>query len=432
MEQKQRFVSLAQSGHFSVRELCENFGVSRKTGHKWLARYRQDGSSGLADRSRAPKSVTGRTEESIERLIVAEKRLRSTWGPKKIRDVLMVKHGLENPPAVSTVGEVLKRHGLVKARKRRGGLFTVERSTLTAPERCNHVLGVDFKGWFMLGDGERCDPLTVSDLFSRYVMKAEAMPDMTVRWTKREFRSVFRRYGLPEIIRVDNGSPFASMGPGGLSRLSVWWISLGIEVQFSRPGCPQDNGCHERMHRTMKSECCVPGSVNRWAQQQRFDRWRKIFNEERPHEALKMRRPAEVYQPSAKRLDERIKPMLYDIGVETRKVTKGGFISLNGNACYVGESFTGVDVAIEVNPETGLTGLRFANVKLGWLEKGPNARLRPPAYAERWERKLAAESDQKWIKKCNPCGRFVSNPCSRSYRSKRCHSKRCHTAKGVR
>ncbi|MGB6222452.1 integrase core domain-containing protein, partial [Haloferula sp.] len=339
--------------------------------------------------------VANRTEECVERLIVAEKRLHSTWGPKKIHDVLWVKHGLKSRPAISTVGEVLKRHGLVKTRKRRGGLFTVERSTPTTAERSNHVLGVDFKGSFMLGDGERCDPLTVSDLFSRFVMKVEAMPDMTVKWTKREFQCIFRRYGLPEIIRVDNGSPFASMGPGGLSRLSVWWISLGIEVQFSRPGCPQDNGCHERMHRTMKAECCVPGSVNRWAQQQRFDRWRKVFNEDRPHEALGMRRPAEVYQPSAKRLDERIKMELYDAGVETRRVNSGGFISLKGNACYVGESFVGVDVAVEENPETGLLGVRFANVKLGWLEKGPKARLRPPAYAELWKSKLASESKAK-------------------------------------
>lgn len=395
MEQKQRFVSLAESGRFTVTELCESLGISRKTGHKWLARYREGGTAGLGERSRAPKSVTNRTAESIQRLIVSEKRLHPTWGPKKIRRVLNSKHGVERPPAVSTVGEVLKRHGLVKARKRRGGLFTVERGTLTLPEHCNHVLGVDFKGWFMLDDGERCDPLTVSDLHSRFLLKAEAMPDMRVRWTQREFRSVFRRYGLPEIIRVDNGAPFASMGPAGLSKLSVWWIGLGIEVQFSRPGCPQDNGCHERMHRTMKAECCTPGSVNRRAQQQRFDRWRKEFNEERPHEALGMRTPSEVYQASARRLDERIKPRLYEVDVETKRVNKTGFISLNGNNCYVGESLIGVDVAIEESPDTGLLGVRYANVKLGWLEPSPNARLRPPAYAERWETKLAPESDEK-------------------------------------
>lgn len=389
MEQKQRFVSLLTSDRFTMVELCESFGISRKTGHKWKARYEAHGMGGLDDWSRAPKTVTSRTEEAVERLIVVEKRLHPTWGPKKIQRVLEVKHEVDRLPVVSTVGEVLKRHGLVKARKRRGGLFTVERGTLTPPERCNHVLGVDYKGWFTLGDGERCDPLTVSDLHSRYLMKAEAMPDMTVKWTQREFRSVFKRYGLPEIIRVDNGSPFASMGPAGLSRLSVWWIGLGIEVEFSRPGCPQDNGCHERMHRTMKAECCQPGSANRWAQQQRFDRWRRVFNDERPHEGIGMRTPAQVYQPSARRLDERIKPALYEAGVETKRVNKAGFISLNGNNCFVGESLIGVDVAVEESPETGLLAIRYANVKLGWLDRTPNARLRPPAYAERWESKLA-------------------------------------------
>jgi transposase InsO family protein len=389
MEQKQRFVSLAQSGRFSVTELCEEFGISRKTGHKWLARFREEGTAGLGERSRAPKSVSGRTAECIERLIVSERRLHPTWGPKKIRKVLNSKHGVERPPAVSTVGEVLKRHGLVKSARRRGGVFKVERATLSPPERCNHVLGVDFKGWFALGNGERCDPLTVSDLHSRFLLKAEALPQATTRWTKREFRSLFKRYGLPEIIRVDNGAPFASMGPGGLSKLSVWWISLGIEVQFTRPGCPQDNGCHERMHRTMKAECCRPASVNRWAQQQRFDRWRKVFNEQRPHEALGMRTPAEVYQASARRLDERIKPDLYSPGVETMKVGASGFIALNGSNCYVGESFGGVHVALDRDETTGLIHVRYANVKLGCLENAPNARLRPPAYAERWESKLA-------------------------------------------
>jgi len=162
MEQKERFVSLAQSGHFTVSELCEEFGISRKTGHKWLARYREGGRDGLAERSRAPKSVANRTPKERERLIVSEKRKHLTWGPKKIRRVLEVKHGVEKAPAISTIGEVLKRHGLVKARKGRGGVFKVERGDLTAPERCNQVYGVDFKGWFATGDGERCDPLTVT------------------------------------------------------------------------------------------------------------------------------------------------------------------------------------------------------------------------------------------------------------------------------
>jgi transposase InsO family protein len=307
----------------------------------------------------------------------------------------MVKHGVERPPAVSTVGEVLKRHGMVKARQRRGAVFKVERGTLTAPERNNHVFAVDFKGWFYTGDGERCDPLTVTDMYSRYLCRVDSLPQATTQWTQESFRALFRRQGLPEIIRVDNGTPFASMGPGGLSKLSVWWIGLGIEVQFSRPACPQDNGSHERMHRTMKAECCTPPSANLAAQQQRFDRWRKEFNEERPHEALGMRVPAQVYQASARRLDERIKPRLYELGVETHKVSANGFIALNGGNCFVGEAFGGAEVALEREEESGLIQVRYANVKLGSLEDVANARLQPPPYAERWKSKLATPSEAK-------------------------------------
>lgn len=387
MEQKQRFVSLAQSGHFTVSELCVEFGVARKTGHKWLARYAAHGMQGLGEWSRRPRSVTSRTPPEMEKLIVSEKRLHLTWGPKKIHRVLTSKHGVERPPAVSTVGEVLKRHGMVEARKRRGALFKVERGRLTAPERCNHVLAVDFKGCFWTADGERCDPLTATDLHSRYLLRAQALLQTTARWTAQAFRELFRRHGIPEIIRVDNGTPFASMGPGGLSKLSVWWIGLGIEVQFSRPACPQDNGSHERMHRTMKAECCTPPSANRFAQQQRFDRWRKEFNEERPHEALGMRVPAEVYHDSARRLDERIKPRLYELGTQTRSVSAAGFVALNGGNCYVGESFAGAEVALERDEKSGSLHVRYANVRLGSLDASPNARLRPTDCADRWESK---------------------------------------------
>jgi putative transposase len=387
MEQKQRFVSLAGSGHFTMTELCRDFGVSRKTGHKWVARHAVGGMSGLAEHSRAPKTVTCRTSDEIERLICTEKRLRSTWGPKKIQQILITKHGLESPPAVSTVGEVLKRHGLVAERRRRGAVFKMERGTLTAPERPNHVLGVDFKGWFLTGDGQRCDPLTVTDLHSRFILKIDALEEARTSFAKASFRALFRRQGIPEIIRVDNGAPFASQGPGGLSKLSVWWIGLGIEVQFSRPACPQDNGCHERMHRTLKAECCRPPSVNGYAQQQRFDRWRKDFNEQRPHEGLGMRMPADVYHPSAKRLDERVKPRLYPLGAEIRRVDSAGFIGLEGGRGYVGEAFIGVEVALERSETSDLIQVRYANVKLGQLDTSAKPRLLPAFSDKGWETK---------------------------------------------
>ena len=392
-EEKLRFVTLAISGRFTKTELCEEFGISRKTGHKLLSRYASHGLKGLEEQSRAPKSVASKTAAEVERLIVAERRLHPTWGPKKIVAVLGKKHGLERPPATSTVGAILKRNGLVEARRRRPGAFKIQREQLTEPERPNHVYGVDFKGWFDTADGERFDPLTVTDLHSRFLLRAEGLPQATTRWTKESFQAQFRRTGLPEIIRVDNGAPFASMGPGGLSKLSVWWIGLGIRVEFSRPGCPQDNGSHERMHRTMKAECCKPPSANAAAQQQRMDRWRKVFNEERPHEALEMRFPAEIYQPSPRRLNERIKPALYELGTETKRVGPGGNISLFGVQHYVGESFAGVDVAVETCEKDGLVHVRYANVKLGALDGcGGPGRLRPTASASRGRRNRTCQA----------------------------------------
>jgi transposase InsO family protein len=386
MQEKQRFINLAHCGRFTITELCEDFGISRKTGHKWLVRYADGGLKSLEEQSRAPKTVPARTDPSIERLIIKERRRKKTWGPKKIRQRLITQHGIENPPALSTIGGILKREGLIESRRQRAGIFKVERSDLTEAESPNHVMAVDYKGWFRTGDGERFDPLTVTDLYSRYILRTDGLPQATTRYTLRSFRTLFRNVGLPQIIRVDNGAPFASIGPGGLSKLSVWWISLGIEVEFTRPGCPQDNGSHERMHKTMKAECCTPPSANGQAQQQRMNRWKKEFNHERPHEALCMRCPADLYQASPRRLDESIKPDLYDLGVETKEVNAAGFIRLNGSSCYVGESFGGVDVAIE-RDESGLYKVRYANVNLGVLPDSPNARLRPPAYAERWAKK---------------------------------------------
>ena len=231
MEQKQRFIYLARSDGYTVKELCEEFEISRKTGHKWLSRYAAEGLAGLADRSRAPKRVESRTAVKVERLIVAEKVRHLTWGPKKIRQILKTRHGLEKPPAVSTVGEVLKRNGMVTARKRRGAVFAVERGALTVPEHCNHVFGVDFKGWFLTGDGERCDPLTVTDLYSRYLLQAAGLPQATTKWTMRAFRLLFARCG------------------------SAW----------DHPGGQRGTVCFEWSGRAQSLECVVDGAGDRGA-----------------------------------------------------------------------------------------------------------------------------------------------------------------------
>lgn len=379
-----KFVTLANSSRFTISELCEQFGISRKCGYKWLVRYAEGGVAALEDGSRAPHSVPLRTSEAIERLVVAERRLHPTWGPKKLRVVLERKHSMELPPAVSTLGEILRRHGMIEARRRRPGAFEVKRGELTEAVRPNHVWATDFKGWFYTQDQERCEPLTVTDLFSRYLVGVQALPQATQAWTRLAYENLFRVHGLPEIIRMDNGSPFGSIGPGGLSKLSVWWISLGIDVEFIKPASPQQNGSHERMHRTLKSECCQPASVNRAAQQKRFERWRKEFNEERPHEAIGQRVPADVYYKSAVRMDDGIAVDLYGPLVETHPVSATGTVSWQGRSWHVGEAFAGQAVVFEPREDDRIVGVRFANLVLG--EIGGDCqygRIRPTAFAKR-------------------------------------------------
>jgi len=387
MDQRLEFVTLAKSGRFEVLSLCREFGISRKTGYKWIERYRQHGREGLCDLSRAPKGCPGRTDAEVEAMVVMERRKHPTWGPKKIGKVLEVVHQIDRVPARSTIGEILKRNGMVEARRRRPGAFKVERSELQRAERNNQVWATDYKGWFYLGNAMRCDPLTVSDLYSRYIIRLEAVPQATQYWSRKAFERGFERYGVPEVMRVDNGSPFGSMGPGGLSKLSAWWITLGIRVEFTRPAHPQDNGSHERMHRTMKAECCQPASENRAAQQRRFERWRKHFNEERPHEAIGYRFPAEVYQASARRYDASVTADTYEAGAETYPVGDSGMVYWKGKNWAVGEAFIGLRVAMEANPEPDADPdtrlVRFANVELGVIGDHVCGRLRPTASAVR-------------------------------------------------
>jgi len=385
MTERARLVHLAEDGTYTLTELAKQFGISRKTAHKWVNRYHEGGLAFLEDRSRSPREIPHRTDEEIERLIVKERQLHPTWGGKKIHTILQTKHAIEKPPCIRTVDAVLKRHNLVRKRRKRGAVYKVERPELTEATRPHHVMTVDFKGWFTTGDGSKFEPLTIKDLYSHFLLRAVALPQSTTHWTQKSFAGLFRLEGVPEIIRVDNGSPFASMGPGGLSKLSVWWISLGIEVQFTRPGCPQDNGSHERMHRTMKEECCRPASANLKAQQLRMDRWKREYNQQRPHESLNQKIPADVYQESRRRLDEQIKCPLYDPGEKTVKVSSSGSIQVEGNSYYAGEAFVGQRVALD--EENGRTVVRYANVKLGYLPDKPNQRLMPYTYEKRYEKK---------------------------------------------
>jgi transposase InsO family protein len=394
MEEKHRFVSLATTGKFTLTELCADFKVSRKTGHKWLRRYQAEGTPGLRDRSRRPQRSPEQTVAQIEQLILRERRLHRTWGPKKIRVMLREKHRLKKPPSCSTIGRVLRRYGCTERPRRRPGLYEVLRSTPTKATQPNHVWTVDFKGWFTLGNGLRCDPLTVCDLHCHYVIGCRAQLDQQFGSTLRAFKKLMRHHGLPKIIRVDNGTPFASIGLGRLSRLSVWWINQGIAVEFIRPASPQENGSHERMHKDLKAEATRPPSPTLAAQQRRFERWQHTFNHERPHEALGMRRPAQIYRRSQRRLREDDSAVRYPKDCQVKRLSVTGHLCHEGHSYQVGEAFAHCRVGLKRN-RAGQTEIYFANRLLGHLLYDPAEQFRPKASIVPPDHKALAKTKPK-------------------------------------
>jgi len=381
MEERIRFAVLAAKGDEVFADLCRQFGISRKTGYKWLKRYRKLGIAGTRELSRRPDRCPHRTAAKVEALILRERRRHRSWGPKKLRELLRSDHAVTDPPACATIAKILRRHGVVGKRGRRrrhGAILRCGPRALTQPAAPNQVWTVDYKGWFRLGNGDRCDPLTISDLFSRYVLCLHAVWAATQACTRRAFLEVFRRYGLPEVIRVDNGSPFASMGLARLSKLSVWWVSLGIQVEFIQPASPYQNGAHERMHKTLKAEATQPPSANRRAQQRRFDRWRQQFNHQRPHEALGMRKPAQLYQPSMRRYDGRDIRIDYPASFTVKRATENGSLRWKGKVYFVGEAFARTRLGLR-QTRRGETELFLANLCLGQLHLESQGRLRPTA-----------------------------------------------------
>lgn len=365
MIEKERFAVLANTGKFTMSQLCEDFGISRKTGHKYLERYRTWGREGLKEWSRRPNGNMNATSEIVEAAILKERRKHPTWGPKKIRQLLATVHAVENPPWESTIARILGRHGLIQRRKRSPGIHRVHPAHLTESTRSNEVWTFDFKGWFLLGNGERCNPLTVCDRYSRFVIGCHACENQQFKGTLRVCKMLMRYHGKPEIIRVDNGSPFASMALGGLSALSVWWIEEGIRVEYMTPGSPEENGSHERMHRDLKAEATKPPSRNMAAQQKRFERWKHEYNFERPHENLDMAKPGEIYQASKRRLGEKDK-WKYPQSNTVKRVSSGGFFNYKGGVFYMGEIYAGCRVGLLEN-EKGITELHYANLHLGNL-----------------------------------------------------------------
>lgn len=299
MEEKLRFVFEYERDEQTMTELCQSFGIARETGYVWLRRYRQAGMAGLAERNRAAERHPNQTPAGIEQLVLELRQAHMRWGPRKLKRVLERDEPGRKWPAASTMGELLKREGLVVARKKRRKTAPYT-EPLAHADGPNRVWCADFKGWFRTGNGERIDPLTISDAHSRYLLRCQAVENTDTARVQAIFEAAFREYGLPQAIRTDNGAPFASTAIAGLSRLAVWWIKLGIVPERIEAGHPEQNGRHERMHRTLKQEVAMPPAQDRRAQQRALADFRKEYNQVRPHEALGMQTPASVYEPSSR------------------------------------------------------------------------------------------------------------------------------------
>ena len=365
MDERMRFVIRLKDGE-SMASLCREFGISRKTGYKIYERYEQCGLDGLTDRARRPFRYANQLPEQVEAAIVAAKRDKPHWGARKIRDRLLrnLPHAIK-VPAASTIHAVLDRHGLVAHEPRRR--TRAQGTALSEGLNPNDLWCVDYKGEFLLGDKRYCYPLTVTDYASRFLLLCEALESTREELALRSFEQLFRERGLPSAIRSDNGVPFAS--PHGLfqlSRLSVWWLRLGITIERTRPGHPQQNGRHERMHLTLKQQTTRPAAANLLQQQGKFDAFVEEFNRERPHEALAMKCPAEVYTASPRPYNG-LPQLHYPFHDRTVMVTSCGRICLHRKKINLSRSLAGQAVGIR-EVESGIWLVSFMSYDLGYID----------------------------------------------------------------
>src|SRR5579864_8095662 len=300
MEEKLKFVFEYQQHEQTMTELCQRYEIARETGYVWLRRYQVQGLEGLREQSRAAQRHNNQTAEEIEEMVLELRQAHMRWGPRKLKRILERNEPGRKWPAASTIGRLLKREGLVVARRKRYKTPPYS-EPLAHANGANRVWCADFKGWFRTGDGERIDPLTISDAYSRYLLRSQGVEKTDTARVQAIFEAAFREYGLPEAIRTDNGAPFASRALAGLSRLAVWWMKLGIVPERIEAGHPEQNGRHERMHRTLKQEVAMPPAGNRREQQRALDKFREEYNQVRPHEALAMQTPAAVYTLSPRK-----------------------------------------------------------------------------------------------------------------------------------
>lgn len=366
VDQRVSFVRDLKSGSLSMVEACERYGISRPTGYKWLARFEHGGEAALSDRAPVARHQPLRTSSEIERALVAARR-KLRWGPKKLVAVLRKLEPDRQWPAASTVGSILERHGLVRRRRTRRRVEHPGRPT-TAMGGPNAVWTLDFKGQFKTGDGAYCYPLTVVDGYSRFLLACRGL-EGTLYWpTRAVLERLFRRHGLPEAIRSDNGVPFASEALGRLSRLSVWWIKLGIRPELIEPASPQQNGAHERMHRTLKAATARPPAAHAGAQQRRFDAFRREYNHVRPHEGIGQRTPASLYQRSPRPYPKREPVVEYPGHFELRRVSRNGGVRWAKRWLNISSVLAEENVGFE-EVDDGLWSLYFGTVLLGRFDE---------------------------------------------------------------
>jgi transposase InsO family protein len=374
LEERLRFVIDYQEGEQTMTELCQRYQVSRETGYVWLRRYRDAGAVGLCERDRAAQRHPNQTSVETERLVLELRQAHMRWGPRKLKRILERDEPGQPWPAASTIGALLKREGLVATRRqrRRTAPYTQPLAHADGP---NRVWCADFKGWFRTADGKRIDPLTISDAHSRYLLRCQGVAKTNTERVQAIFEAAFREYGLPQAIRTDNGTPFASRAVSGLSRLAVWWMKLGIVPERIAAGHPEQNGRHERMHRSLKQEAATPPAGDRRAQQRELDRFRQEYNQVRPHEALGMQTPAAVYAPSLRSFPGRVADVEYPQTMRVRRVQRHGHFHWNKREVFVSEVLWGEHVGLLPVDDRWLT-IYFAQFPIARLDSR-HARIAP-------------------------------------------------------
>jgi transposase InsO family protein len=370
VEQRERFIADERRGLYTRTELCARYGISRKTGYKWFDRYHEEGRRGLRDRSHVPHHCPHRIAPDIADLVCTARRRHPDWGPGKLLDWLAPRHpeiAEAAWPAVSTAGDLLAREGLVKKRRRRRPHQHpgVVPPTTAAP---NDLWTTDFKGQFPTRDGVWCYPLTIGDQHTRYLLACRGLPNIKGRGARPVFERTFREFGLPRAMRTDNGVPFASCGIHGLSQLNVWWMRLGIQHQRIHPASPQENGAHERMHRTLKAGACRPPRATLAAQQRAFNRFRTLYNDERPHEFLGGRTPSSRYTASPRPFPERLPPLEYPGHFLVKRVTNAGTFRLKHKLLFIANALKQHHLGLE-ETDDGIWSIYFGTVLLAKVDE---------------------------------------------------------------